>query len=184
MKRLNLLITIFVGMSLGFLSCGYGGPGGGGTPECQAHCMKNKECCDADEYCDPWDDYKMEECLCDCGNFYRIMTDAALRGLKDCNNLPCGETPSNCMDNLMIGCAGAVTPAVDAFCTRVDDCSQDSPYAQCVQIYSSIINCYSAKTQDAMLACSSVGTCETFDTDFEECMAGRLGIMECDLVDY
>ena len=89
-----------------------------------------------------------------------------------------------CLDSLLTGCASGLTPALEAFCTRLDDCSVDDGFDECVQMLISVMGCYNSKYHDAMLTCSSVGTCETFKEEFEVCMVGKLVIIECNPIDY
>jgi hypothetical protein len=117
---------------------------------------------------------------------YRLLTNEMIEGMHACADIPCENYNEReaCTQNLVAGCYGTPTPAVEAFCTRTEQCSVDVSYEQCVSYYNQVIGCYSANTQAAMLTCSSSGTCETFDEAFEQCMTNKLGIIDCDPVDY
>ena len=181
MRGLRVAITFFLMMSTGFFSCGYGGPGGGGSPECRSYCQKTEGCCEYYPDCEPVSEDDMNECMCKCTNMYRTVTTKMLQGMQACADIPCENYTERdaCMENLVAVCTGTSTPAVEAFCNRVEQCSLDVSYDECIQFYSQIIGCYSAKTQAAMLSCSSSGTCETFSMAFEQCMNTQLGLLDC-----
>jgi hypothetical protein len=111
----------------------------------------------------------------------RTATNEMIQGMRACADIPCEnyEERDACMDSLYRTCASGLTPAVDAFCSRVDECDPDSLYEECVQMYNQFIGCYSATVQSAMLTCSSRGNCVTFQDAFEQCMTTQLGIVDC-----
>jgi len=118
---------------------------------------------------------------------YRTATTELLQGMQACVNIPCANYSERqaCLQNLLVGCTiSGLNPAVDALCSRMDECGTDASYDECVYYYNQVIDCYSAKTQAAMLSCSSTGTCETFSMAFGQCMNTQLGLIECYPDDY
>ena len=88
MKSMQVLMVVFLGVAIGFMSCGYGGTGGGGSPDCRANCQKELDCCEVNPDCYMWDEEaQMAECLCECGNIHRMATFDYLQRMKQCNNV-------------------------------------------------------------------------------------------------
>jgi len=179
--RFSLLYFVVFSLTFLLVSCNYGGPGFGGSPYCLASCQEDERCCGSYPNCDPWDETRMQECICTCTNIERTATVEFLQGKKECDDLPCGneQLRQTCRDNLLASCSSGLTPAVESFCTRVDDCSVNDEFDECAQTFNEMMGCYSQKTHDAMLTCSSVGTCETFMDEFEPCFDAKLGIVDC-----
>lgn len=187
MKGMQVMVVVFLGMFIGFMSCGYGGgPVGGGSPECRDYCEKTEGCCEYYPDCPPVDEMDMAECLCTCANMYRTATTGLMQGMQACVDIPCENYSQReaCLENLLAGCASDLIPAVDALCSRMEECGRDVSYDECVYYYSQVVGCYSVKTQAAMFSCSSSGTCETFSAAFEQCMNTQLGLIECYPEDY
>lgn len=183
MKSLQVLIVVFLGMSVGFMSCGYGGTGGGGTPDCRAHCLKELDCCEVDPDCYMWDEEgMMAECLCECGNIQKMATFDYFQKMRQCDSGSC-EALSSCLEAILPSCSGALSPGIEAYCNRFEECDPGS-YTQCAQMFGQITNCYSQNLHNAMLSCSTVGTCETFAEDFDDCMSNKMGLADCNMVDY
>lgn len=183
MKSMQVLIVVLLGMPIGFMSCGYGGGPLIGSPDCQAHCQNELDCCEVDPDCYMWDEEaQMAECLCECSNIYRIATFDYLQNMRQCDNVAC-EDHSSCMESIVYSCSGALTPGTQAYCNRLEDCDPGS-YDQCAQMFRMLSGCYSQNLHNAMLSCSSVGTCDTFLEDFDDCISSKTGTADCNTVDY
>jgi hypothetical protein len=185
MKAVGTVVGVFCGSALLFVCCGYGGPGGGGTPECRTFCDKKRHCCEIDSYC-TWDEYRTAECLCECGNMYKMATAEYLRGMSACADQPCQEEwdIDECVGNLIYTCPSKTTSAVEAYCTRVYECNGEDSYTECIQMYSMVMGCLNQRAHDAFAMCLHLGTCDTMGEEVGACMDQKMGTAECDTVDY
>ena len=177
-RRLAIIASIMPIIGICFLlqSCD-SGSGDEGILDCIFVCEKNEQCCRQDPMCDPWDDFRRQECMYDCYEWNKTYTDEFLEGYEECIKLPCASDEAiQCSEELMASCEDPPATKVESICMKRLECFFDDTMEECTYFWGNLMVCFSEKAVDAVESCTLNSNCDTFKEDYGTCLEDELGL--------